>query len=186
MHLILKPGLNFTDVELNFPNDGDLKPKFHSATNLRIGLELEVLFPFNDQRWAITLEPAYRSFKASDTITKVINIANKQNIDVEFEHSSIELGIGIKHYINLSPKSRIYIGAKAIPEFILNGRLYNRENKVIVEEYNSSTSLGFSLGYSWNQKISIGARFDTTKNISDDLTNSNMKNFVLVLGYTLF
>ena len=185
-HVAIRPGLNFTNLDFDFVGEEQENPTFDAQTSIRIGLEFELLLPFNDQRWALTLDPAYRTFKVSDSVTRVYNIANQQRVNVTFEHTSIEFPVGIKHYVNLSDRSRIFLGAQVIPELILTGELDSGITDNRYEDYSAGTSLGFSFGYSWNRKISINARFDTPRNLSEDFSNSKMTNFAVILGYTIF
>ncbi|WP_299061249.1 hypothetical protein [uncultured Polaribacter sp.] len=85
--LNIKSGVNFSSFFLG--NDIAIRNlSFENKQPLRFGFELEYLFPFNNNKWGLIIEPTYNSpYKDSkeDTIARETTI----------EYSSIEIPLGL-------------------------------------------------------------------------------------------
>ena len=101
-HLTLRPGINFNslDVESKVNNDRDVN--FGNQTNFRFGIETELLFPFNKNKWSLIFEPTYHYYNGK----KQLNIQS-----VEVDYSYIEFPLGLRHYFYLNDDSKIFINA---------------------------------------------------------------------------
>lgn len=144
-------------------------PDFDSQIGLRAGIEAEFLMPFNRSKWAIIVEPTYQSYKVKGDVSR-------RSID----YSSIELPIGIRHYMFINEKSKIFLNGSYIVDFS-NGKALNLEIK-------SSGNLGFGVGYKRNDKLSLEFRYHTSRDLFYNFrtTFSNYNTMSLIFGYTLF
>tara|TARA_R110002049_G_scaffold248552_1_gene423036 strand:+ start:964 stop:1344 length:381 start_codon:yes stop_codon:yes gene_type:complete len=125
--------------------------------------------PFNRSKWAIIVEPTYQSYKVKGDVSR-------RSID----YSSIELPIGIRHYMFINEKSKIFLNGSYIVDFS-NGKALNLEIK-------SSGNLGFGVGYKRNDKLSLEFRYHTSRDLFYNFrtTFSNYNTMSLIFGYTLF
>lgn len=144
-------------------------PDFDSQIGLRAGIEAEFVMPFNRNKWAIIVEPTYQSFnvKGDDSGKSV-------------DYSSIELPIGVRHYMFINEKSKIFINGSFIVDFS-NGKALGLDIK-------TGGNLGFGVGYKRNDKLSLEFRYHTSRNLFYNFltTFSNYNTMSLILGYTLF
>lgn len=144
-------------------------PDFGNELSLRLGVEAEIILPFNKNKWSIIIEPTYQTFKSE---------ANNSNLLADY--NSIELPIGIRHYIHLNNESKFFANGSFIIDYS-NG-------KVIGLDVKSGFNLGFGVGYKKNDKYSVELRYHTNRNLFYNYLNvySNYKTMSLIFSYTLF
>jgi len=144
-------------------------PDFDSQIALRAGIEAEFVMPFNKNKWAVILEPTYQSFKVKGDVSR-------NSVD----YSSIELPIGVRHYMFINENSKIFLNGSYIVDFS-NGKALNLEIK-------TSGNLGFGAGYKRNDKLSLEFRYHTSRDLFFNYrtTFSNYDTVSLIFGYTIF
>ena len=140
----------------------------------RIGLEFEFIMKFNKNKWAVIVEPTYQYFKAEN---KAITNLSNTNID----YKSLELPVGLRHYLFLNNNSKIFINGSFISDFVLNSKVRNLD-------LNTSINFGMGVGYNYNNTYSLEFRYQTSRNLTKNyvLRNSDYKTISLIFGYTLF
>ncbi|WP_375239355.1 hypothetical protein [Aurantibacter sp.] len=117
------------------------------------GLELEYILPFNNNKWAITLEGYNVSYSAED------NTDNLQKFDLTYE--GINSAIGVRYYMYLkSTKLRLLLNSGIIVPLSVNSN-----SKFGRFELNPSTSLYFGGGMSFNKKINAELRLFPNANL---------------------
>ena len=185
----IRPRLNNTTLDVNSTADRRLKTNFDKNISLAIGAEIEAVLPFNKNKWAILIEPTYQNYSAETEPQKSNNFsANVYNAEVQY--TSIELPIGLRHYIFLSDKSKIFLNASLLIDIPFNSQVvYNGLNRPNPElSLNTSLALGF--GVDIFEKLSIEARYlgkrEVFASTTDDDFTSNYRGFSIILGYTLF
>ena len=188
LNLYLRPRINFQSLTLSNELDKIEFPKM-SATGFGFGLEAEYIFPFNKNKWSVILEPTYQYFKANETQNAKTVSGGKLTTDIDY--SSIEIPVGIRHYMYLTDKSKLYINAQYVFEAVMNSsvkfvRNDGSEYKTI--EIKSSPNIALGIGYMYNDKFGVEAKIFTNKNLTSDYAywGSNYKNFSLILSYNLF
>ena len=116
---------------------------------------------------------------------------NEGELITKVDYKSIEIPITIRHYINISPDSKLYINGSLLLDINTNSHIYFER----VDGSNLSTldikpfanfALGF--GYSFKNVFSLEIRAHSNRNTLGSYTfwNSDYKNNSLILGYTLF
>lgn len=172
-NLNIRPGLNSSSLFIN--NDvSSRRTDYGNKLAFRIGLEFEFIMKFNKNKWAVIIEPTYQFFKAEDKA-----ITNLSNTNVDYK--SLELPIGVRHYLFLNNNSKIFINGSFIYDIVLNSKVRNLDAS-------SSVNLAMGLGYNYNQKYSIEFRYHTNRDILKDYVawNSDFKTISLIFGYTIF
>ena len=151
-------------------NSNSIYPNFKNQFGLRLGIELEFIMPFNNNKWSFIIEPNYQSFNAEITSPVMSSV----------EYTSFELPVGIRHYLFLNKNSKLFANGSLIVDFG-SGKLLNQTIK-------SKTNFGFGIGYKTNNKYSIELRYHTNRDLFSGYTYSYSayKTTSLIFGYTLF
>ena len=173
-NLNVRPGFNSSSLVIN---NRYLSPKskdYGNELTFRIGLEFEIIMKFNKNKWAVIIEPTYQSFKAKDKI--ITNIINP-NVN----YKSIELPVGLRHYLFLNNNSKIFINGSFIYDIVLHSQVRNLDTA-------SSNNFAMGIGYNYNKKYSVELRYQTKRNLTKGyvLWNSDYKTISMIFGYTLF
>ena len=187
----IRPRVNFSSFTAQ--NAGfNLETDFGSQTTFGLGLELEYILPFGKSRWAIVAEPNYRYFKSSLTQYFRTSDINSAPIDAAIDYKAIELPFGIRYYMHLSPKSRIFVNALYVFDIPVGADAsITRGNSVFLQtdfESGVEAAAGFGLGYSFNNKFGAEFRVFTDRSFFPENRGytSNFKNTSFILSYNLF
>lgn len=179
LNLSIRPGVNFSSLDIqNKASTLNLNAvDFGSQVNFRLGLELEYVLPFNKNKWSLFIEPTYQSFSKKGK-------SNNQE-PVEVSYNSIELPIGIRHYLYLNNNSRMFINTAFIYDI-------SSSSKVDYENYpdldvKSNGGFAFGLGYKY-KKFSLECRYFLSRDILSDYLNweGNYQTTAFILGYSFF
>lgn len=168
-NLNIRPGINFSSLEYGFGTSISRNKSFENASSIRLGLELEYIFPFNNKKWSMFAEPTYRTYKAD------------ADNDTSAEYNSIEIPLGIRHYLFLNSDSKIFVNGAVQLDLPIDEVVYRYEA-------GSSVNFAFGAGFKYMDRYSIEARYSTTRSLTTDYVSiiSEFTNFAVILGYTLF
>ena len=175
----VRAGANFASVEFDDPSNDRLTTDFGSQTNLRVGLDFQIILPFNRNKWALTVQPMYHSFSS--------NLESSEG-SASVDYKSIEFPVGIRHSFFLSRSTELFIGSSFVLDFPLNSvfEFENSSNDFPIEA--NTISANFSLGLKFAKKYSLEAVFYTNRDLTQDFAffTSNYSSTAIILGYTLF
>jgi hypothetical protein len=185
-HLTVRPGINFSSLEINNSQASLFNTDFGSKTNFRIGVEAEFVLPFNNNKWAFIAEPTYQYFNSEKEMT-IESVSYKKSV----KYSSVELPVGIRYYTYLSENSKLFFNASFIFDAVLNssevlyGQVDAKPRKV---EINSTGNVGLGAGYYYKNKYSIEFNLHSKRNFHGDsiADEAVYKNFSIIFGYRLF
>lgn len=187
----IRPRVNFSSFTAQ--NAGyNVDTDFGSQTTFGLGLELEYILPFGKSRWAIVAEPNYRYYESSLTQYFRTYDINSGPIDAAIDYKAVELPFGIRYYMHLSPKSRIFVNALYVFDIPVGAdSSIKRGNSVFVEtdfESGVEAAAGFGLGYSFNNRFGAEFRIFTDRKFYPENRGytSNFKNTSFILSYNLF
>ncbi|WP_348703384.1 tRNA modification GTPase [Tenacibaculum sp. 190524A02b] len=187
-NITLKAG--FSNSSLNIsnsftPNENN---DFGSENNFRLGLELEYVLPFNNNKWSIYTRPTYQTYKTNKQIKVNSIVGGVINYDVNYK--SIEIPLGFKHYFFLNKNSKLYTQLAYVMDISLNSSIIaSRLDDSVLETLKIRSRGNFSLGLGYKyQKYSVELEYQSSRNILGDYLswNSEYKSFNITLGYTLF
>ncbi|EZH71911.1 hypothetical protein ATO12_04650 [Aquimarina atlantica] len=190
-NLTIRPGINFSSLkpnidESNFVIDNSSRDigDFEDKSGLRFGIEAEFILPFNKNKWGIFIEPTYQSYK-SELVIEYINFLGTNTRTYTVDYKSIELPVGLRHYMFVSDKSKLFVNAAYVLDFEFDSTLVVRNNSStpIVNKLKSKTNIAIGCGYKYNDRYSIEARYATTREIGGIFDYSS---FSVILGYSLF
>lgn len=190
-NLSIRPGVNFYSP-LKLENISG-NQEFSSKTNFRIGIEAELVLPFNKNKWSILFEPTYSlysnkkmSIPASDKL---------YNISME-GYSFINLPLGIRHYMYLNDTSKFFINAQVNVLTLKSGKAKSIDldyegstfDKINLSSSQSFNSFSFGIGYTYNNKYTIEVKYNSNNDILENKTtqSASLKYTSLVLGYNIF
>jgi len=174
--LTLRPGLNNSRLSIDFPNSDSRDADFGNELNFRVGIEFEYVLPFNKNKWSFIVEPTYQYFQ-SETVVRTQNIAA--------DYKSIELPIGVRHYIFLNDNSKIFFNASIVYDFDFDSLIdFEFTPDVAI---NSKGNFGLGLGYKYNNRYSLEFRYLTNRqSFNLQFRESDYNTISLIFGYSIF
>jgi len=190
-NLSIRPGLNSSSLNIDdrdtrFRNI-DYNINFGNQTNVRLGLEAEFILPFNKNKWAIIIEPTFQQFKSERTVTgTTFPVGTPFERTIKVDYSSLEIPFGVRHYIFLSDKSKLFINGLI---------LFDIDFKSIVDfeviqdlDIKSSNSIVLGFGYNYGNRYNIECRFATSRDLlsTNSAWSSDYQSLSFIIGYTLF
>ena len=185
-NLKLTPGLNSSGVDMNtvVSSSNHLQDaiSFDNKLNFRMGLEAELILPFNKYHWGILFEPTYQSFSGEATGTY-----GPSTID----YKAIEFPIGLRYYFPVNQNVKVFLDGFLIPGFGINmnsnvSYYYFDANQADIKKVDiksaSSTSLGAGVEY---KRLSLEARYYNKRNLlsSTPTEYADYSRFSVILGY---
>lgn len=172
-HLSILSGGSYSTLSLSLFNARTSEnANFDSKTGVFIGLESELVLPFNNNTWSVLIEPSYHSYKS---------IADA-NYSIEYKR--IELAMGFRYSLFFNEKSKIYINSHYITNIDFSSRL-NSPDHDIKPQVPGNFTIG--TGYFF-RNYRIGARYDFTRTLLAEQVywTSDFNKFSIILGYTIF
>jgi hypothetical protein len=173
--IALRPGLNYSTFEVKESEFYGGGMKFEPQAGLRLGLLFEFLFPFNNNKWAITIEPTYQYFKSSGATP---------SYTATVDYNSIEFPIGLRYYMFLKGESKLFVTVSGIMDYSFDSSLtYNNGQSWDVS---SKPTAALGAGYD-HKRFSIEVRYLLGRDILNKwaFIPSSYKTASLVLGYRL-
>lgn len=153
----------------------------------QLGFEAELVLPFNKNQWSLFTEPSFQYYKKTYE-TKAFN----RDAILKVNYSHFMLPLGARRYFYLKSGSALFLNVA----FSLN-YLPNAPNAIEINKIN--TNIGFDhksfnsswvagAGYTYKNKYSVEARYQSNKNMIDGryLRNTLINPFAVVLGYKLY
>jgi len=104
---------------------------------------------------------------------------------VKVNYTSIEVPIGMRHYMYLNENSKLFLNAQVVLDFPGSSKLHYAQDRDL--DLSSKPNLAFGLGYKYNDKYSIEVRGHTNRNVLDGFTNwgSAYKTMSIIIGYSI-
>ncbi len=175
----ITPGIKYSKMSAKNSLYDYLVYEFSQFPSFTIGVEFEVFFPFNKNKWAAIIEPEFNYFKDEFKPTPDY----KTNLTM----NSIELPIGIRHYFFLKGGSRFFVNG-----FFISGFGTNLNSKIIFNDNSnikiySAQSFAFGAGFS-SKRTSIEFRYYTPRDMLNRYVywSSDYSRFSLIMGYKIY
>jgi len=183
-NLNLRPGINFTDLIVENSSEKGINANFYSQTSFRIGIETELVFPFNKNKWALIFEPYYEYYNSE--VSERSDNSNDPFGSVNY--NTINFPLGARYYLYLSQKSSLYINLGFQYNFAINSSLYFDQNEENGLDVKAGQNLFFGLGYQFNKKYGVEFRLHTERDILSDylLYDGNFQSAAIIISYKLF
>lgn len=186
----IRPGLNLTTLKVDNSFSAFRSVNFKQKSGLRIGLEIEAILPFNKNKWALLAEPTYHSYANEGATTNQLSFSSI-NYTAEIKYTSLELPIGVRHYMFFTDKLKLFINASLLLDIPFDSNIrYTNGVSETTAQLGFNSSLVAGLGLNFNDKLSIEARYLGSREVfsSSEFISyiSDYKGFSLILGYTIF
>lgn len=186
----LKLGARTTSMQLNYlANYYPEKIAFDNKLTYNVGFELEYLLPINRNKWSLFVEPTFHFYGNSEK-TVQFNSLVERSLKAEVNYNSLELPLGIKHYLFLNDTSKFFIsGAFVIDLSYDSYAKYKRIDDTILNKFdvksNTNAKLGF--GYVYKNKFIAEVSYQTERDLlyvhqSISLNHSTLS---FTLGYKI-
>ena len=182
--LTVRPGINSSSLSIiNINNANSYTIDFKNQISVRLGIEAEIVLPFNKNKWSIVLEPTYIYYNS-----KVNYVVNGNSREASVDYKAIEFPLGIRHYFFLNNDSKILINGFLVPEFNFSSTIKFSDNSDVLD-IDVSSAFALGIGYKFKNKYSIEYRYTTNKNLLsryDGKPEAKFMNSSLIFGYTFF
>lgn len=186
-NLSVKAHLNNSSLKIQNSDSNAKNTDFGNRIALNFGVEFEFILPFNKNKWAIVIEPTYQQFKSESEIIGIPSPTIPFDTKVKVEYSSIEVPIGIRHYMFLDEKSKLFLNAAFIVDFDSNSTI--EFEKLQDLEINSNVNTLFGIGYKYNNNYSLELRYATSRDVlnrqNQSTWSSDYQSVSLLIGYTV-
>lgn len=174
----IRPGINISDFEMYYAANRDATlVNYENKSTFRIGLEFELILPFNKNRWAIIVEPTYQYYKASKEL---------ETHTISIDYASIEIPIGLRYFFNLNDNSKIFLNALYyIDKSIDSTVVYDIGSSL---EISSKGNFGAGVGYTYNDRYTFEFRYQGGRELLGEYSawKSSYNTISFILGYSLF
>lgn len=189
LNLSLRPRFNSSSLEINKISGEPVDVNFGNNSNFGIGLEVEYILPFNNNKWSISFEPSYQNYKGKETANA--NHVSGGILMADVDYTSIEVPISFRHYFYLNNNSKVYANVSYVIDVSSNSSIEftrNDNSKFDTLEIVTDNNFAFGIGYKFNNKYSIEMRYLSDREIlvSSAFWNSGYETLSLIFGYTFF
>lgn len=163
---------------------------FDNKINFRAALELEYVLPFNNNKVALYIQPAFQQCKSSGTTVHVTSHFD-EIVDGIVDFQSIELPIGVRYYFFLNNKSKIYLNADIIFDFNFGEGIRIHKSQTPMSYYDSvvksNTNFSAGIGYKY-QKFLVELNWQTSQNLMKTVPSwvCEYRTWSISLGYSIF
>lgn len=147
-----------------------LNKKFDNEFMYRFGGELEVLLPFNNDKWALLIEPSYQTY------------TYEEDTGLGLDYKTIEIPFGIRHYFYLNDDSKIFINA-------FYALIFQKDSSFSMPNLELDMSNGQSVGIGYSfKKLSLEGRYEFSRDLLRNYhyMNADYNQIALILGYQIF
>ncbi|RKS44985.1 hypothetical protein BC962_2657 [Gillisia mitskevichiae] len=156
-------GADFTGMEIdNGLNAGG--ESFNNEFFIRAGAELEYIMPFNRNKWSVFIQPVYRSFKAERNLTK------SYNADFSISNQSIELALGLRHYLFLNTSTKLFINVLVSSDLPLKTEVSFMNTNMVedpfLDEFKSGASFGIGVGMQIYNRLAMELRYNSSRELN--------------------
>ncbi len=152
--------------------------EFKGKTSPSVGLEVEAILPFNNNKWSVFLSGQYASYSTSG-----VSEINSEPVTVAtLDLNQLIFNLGGRHYMFLSKSSSIFIETGIVFDYNLSGDYESQPSFNSVLGQITKVNFGglAGLGYSLNQHLFISAKAFLGASINWDAQDAgNLDRFVL-------
>ncbi len=184
--LLFKPGISLNRIQLGVqdPIDAALKVFFVEENSIGFGAEAEFILPFNKYKWSIFAEGNYLSY-GTDEISVGDELSPTLYDEYDIDYKSLEIPVGIAHYMHLNKNQRFFIRGAYVPHFILSDSYitFNAGHKY---QFSPSSRLLIGAGYNYRD-LAVEFRYYSPQNITQNIykRNSDLTQVSLKISYAL-
>ena len=180
-----KLGVGLASLSINNRVSSSRDTNFDNEFIYRFGGELEMILPFNNNKWALIVEPSYQSYSSNTYIPNSGTVSLQNRTKVEVNYSTIEIPVGARHYFFLNDESKIFVNAFYTLIYTNNSSIEFSNGTELELEKAAGQSIG--VGYSY-KKFSLECRYELTREVFSNYKSwrSDYNQLSLIFGYQIF
>ncbi len=188
-NLTFRPRFNSSSLTIENYITNYWDTDFGNKTGFGFGIEAEYILPFNKNKWSISIEPTYQSFKSEKT-TNVSDVSGGKRI-AQANYNSVEVPTSLRHYFFLNNNSKVFINVSYIFDLSTKSSIeFRRADGSHLETFEVETrnNMAFGVGYKLYDKFSVEFRYQTSREILGNylFLNSDYKTSSIIFGYSIF
>jgi len=192
-NLTIRPGISISSLVLDGPAQVIREPYDfdRGLTSFRFGLEAEFILGFNNNKWTIIFEPTYQQIEAE--ATAVINLTTGEESLAKLNHKSIQVNLGIRHYMFLNKDLKLFANASVVNDNSLDSsvEIIRRENDfapIFSADLRSHYALAIGVGCKYKDRYNLELRYIANRNIlnSQGAWGTKFSSVSMILGYSMF
>lgn len=170
-----------------------------SATALKVGVELEYVFAFNNNKWSVFVNPVWSSPNEIKMVTEAGTIAGPPSsggvrIPVydtsTVSFSMFELPIGARHYLFIDKQNALFLEGGLTYSMPISDsvvKTVNYKDELIHEsKLRSTTNFFVGAGYTFNRKFNAALRYDLVRPLKVRDLTVNQNTLSLRLSYSIW
>lgn len=123
---------------LTIANNYNIDHEFDKGTVFMAGAELEYILPFNKNKWSMFVMPNVQFYNAT---------SSDDVLEYEAKYSSFQIGVGGRHYMFLTDKSKLFIDAAYNFAFQMGDSYIKYNNPQL--DISKATSLTVGAGFNY-------------------------------------
>ncbi|RED47949.1 porin family protein [Seonamhaeicola aphaedonensis] len=189
-NLSIRPGLKSSALFIANENSRRNFDLGSGITSPRLGIEAEFILGFNNNKWAILLEPTYTNLKTEKTF--VSKFTTGEEFLVEVNQQAIDVNLGIRYYLSTDKKLNVFANVLGTLNQSFNSSITvtsSIEGKSAENlEITSGGSVAIGVGCKHQAGYALELRYTPTYNILNGLGawGSEFRYFSLIVGYSFF
>jgi hypothetical protein len=127
---------------------------FDNKAGYRIGIESELVTPFNRNKWSLLFEPNFLYYQLGEY---------EEDSSTPANYSAIEFPVGARYYMFLNDNSRLFFDALFNPNFSIN---FNPGVEYLISRYKTSSRSNLLIGAGYDiKKFSLELRYYSQRDI---------------------
>lgn len=154
------------------------KNKFNSSIFYRVGAEVELILPINNNKWALFLQPTYQTFSSKNTKK---GIYGPLNYSVSYQ--ALQLPLDIRYYLFINSSSKLFANLGIGLNFDLGSDLVVGNDNSF-KFWGSVSSFNVGLGYMYNDKLGAELRYTNSTDLVNAMSfQSSVSDIGMVFKY---
>lgn len=181
-NVYLKPGISLRSLNIAYINNNNpYSTQYGVRPSFTFGLEGELMINHIKNQLSFLAGAEFISYSASE---------NEGSVASKVDFSSVEIPIGLRQYLQLSPTSKVYLNVFYLVNLSFNSEVnFNSSEQQIhfdLNQYLFSYTAG--LGYSYNNRWNAELRYYFPLEFfpREIYWQSNLSGVTLTIGYNLF
>jgi len=172
LEFYVKGGVGFSSLKYD---SGSNEADFGNKVKFRPAVEMEVNFSNKKKDFSLLLELSYQYYKAT------ANLGNG-TADIDANYNSLDISFGGRKYFYLNANSMLFLNA-----YLTYASAINSDFGVLRFKVDNTFSPAIGIGYLFNQKYTLEARYELNRDILGDYSGLSAKynSIGLNFGYKL-
>ncbi|WP_298141326.1 hypothetical protein [Flavobacterium sp.] len=181
-------GINKSNIDIKNSLNQNNSLEFDSKISPRLGLEIEFIANYNNNKWSIFIDPNYSKVNSTSTYNYTPFGGTTQSEIIDFKGSFFEIPVGIRHYMFLNNKdSKLFLNAILATTLVSVSDVKSTISDDIDYTKFKTRYFGFGFGFGFAyKKLSSELRYDTTNDLDEYINyKTNYGKLALIFKYKL-